>query len=132
LVALVVFPAGLRASTRADHSKPYGRINILESSEAEVDTLGNNEHDGAKTVFAYVDANRPCELLIAVFNRNGRRLAHDWKPQWVSLEEWQEQKLTLGSYENRDRKSIEVWALFVAPYTSEAETASGIVKKSGR
>jgi hypothetical protein len=126
---LVLFPAGLRAEHGTDQTKPYGVISILESSDEEVETLGNAGQISAKRmVMAYVTANKPCELLIAVFTRNGRRLAHGWKPQWVSLEEWQQRTVTLGSYvsaaDPQKRKAVEVWALFLVPQPAGVKEAA--------
>jgi hypothetical protein len=125
---LLFFPTVLRAGNKADQEKPYGAISILESSEQEVETLGNTGQTGTKKVVAYVTANQPCEVLIAAFNRDDRRLAHGWKPQWVSLEEWHEQQLTLGSYVNpadpQKRTAIEVWALFLASPIADAKKAA--------
>jgi hypothetical protein len=127
-VTLAFFPTVVRAGNKADHERPYGVISILESNEQEVETLGNAGQTGTKKLVAYVTANRPCEVLIAAFNRDGRRLAHGWNPQWVPLEEWHEQQLTLGSYVNpanpQKRTAIEVWALFMVPQTADAKKAA--------
>lgn len=133
---LVLVPSGLRAENKADQSKPYGVISVLQSSEEGLQTLGN-AGPAAKECIALITANEPCEVLIAVFNRDGRRLAHGWKPQWLKLKgwneeraweevkEWKEQAIaTLGSYpataDLKTQKAIEVWVLFFAPQRKEA------------
>ena len=120
-VALLLFPSGLGAEQKADQTKPYGVISIMESrDEKNVETLGNaGETAATREVIAYATANARCELLIAVFSRKGRRLANGWKPQLIAFEEWQQRTVTPGSYpkppDPQKREAIEVWILFLAP-----------------
>ncbi len=134
LISLVLI-APLRA--QIDEGKPYGRICFLvidRDKEGNWETLGNEGKLGPKRrIIGCVDANTPCELLIAAFNAKNRLLVREWKPQIVPINgEWKEVKIPIEPARwiwDEPREEFEVWAAFLARGSKRAEIVKSILQK---
>ena len=95
----------------------YARVCVTtadEDSKESVLMKDSSPGDGMKLV-VHLDASTECVAVIVPLAEKSSRLANDWRPQMVSLPEWDEKTLPNSRADwkwNKAGDSFELWILF--------------------
>lgn len=102
-------------SQRAEASE-YARVCVSTADGASNEApLDASSAPGSKTkVMVHLDASAECAALIVPLLKNGSRLANGWRPQFVSLPQWDEKVLpaTPAVWSWKEGDSFELWVFF--------------------
>ena len=95
----------------------YARICVttIESESKELPLTETSSPAPAKKLVIHLDANMECTALIVPFTNKGSSLANDWRPQMVTLPQWDERTLpnSRAAWEwNKDIGPFELWIFF--------------------
>lgn len=121
LVCLVV--ENSRAQT-VDEAKPYGRaaVTVVDAAaKTEAPLKAETKPGPGRFVVVHLDANSPCEALVAAFSKGDGKLAFGWRPAVVVLPEWEEKAVGKDQWAWKSAaEPFEVFVLFFAPGSADA------------
>ena len=83
-----------------------------------------------KRLALFIEASVDAKVLIAVFNDRDRTLTHDWRPEVVELQAWQEQRLPIAprTWEwSQPTEAFEMNVVFLARPAEDWEQAHTLV-----
>ena len=99
------------------YAESYARVCVTTTDADSTETVLNQTSSpraGMKLV-AHLDASTECTAVIVPLAEKSSRLANDWRPQMVSLPEWDEKTLpdSRAAWEwNKAGDSFELWVFF--------------------
>jgi hypothetical protein len=115
-----------------DESKPRGRVCIGVVTGEEEQPLQAQSKPGADTfIVAHADANEHCQLLIFALSARDRRLAHDWRPQFVDLPQREEVQLPEPPVVWKWSEAsgpVKVYVLFLHPNSKDSRELKTLVR----
>jgi hypothetical protein len=112
--ALFLFIASLAPYARAEN---YARVCVTtaDADSKEAVLAESSSASTGKKLVVHLDASTQCAALIVPLVEKSTRLANGWRPQMVSLPEWDEKTLpdSRAAWEwNKAGDSFELWIFF--------------------
>jgi hypothetical protein len=92
----VVCPLSLHAQSGDKESQPYAKVClsvVTDAPSAKKEEVFKAESlpGPGKALVVHAVTSKPCDLLVAAFNRENEELSYGWRPEFVELtEEWDE------------------------------------------
>ena len=137
--ACVWLVAGIVAAMGAspvDESKPYGRVAIgVVTGEKERPLEAQSKPGDDTFIVAHAEASEHCQLLIFALSARDGKLAHNWRPQFVDLPQWEEVQLpetpVVWKWPEASG-AVNIYVLFLHPNSKEARELKALVTASQR
>lgn len=112
--ALFLFIASLAPYARAEN---YARVCVTtaDADSKEAVLAESSSASTGKKLMVHLDASTECAALIVPLTEKTTRLANGWRPQMVSLPEWDEKTLphSRAAWEwNKTGDPFELWVFF--------------------
>ena len=113
-VGPVLFITSLAPFARAES---YARVCVttIDAGSKEAVLAESSSASAGKKLVVHLDASAECTALIVPLVEKSTRLANDWRPQMVSLPEWDEKTLpnSRAAWEwNKAGDPFELWIFF--------------------
>jgi hypothetical protein len=128
---LVLGIVAVAGASPVDESKPHGQVCIGVVTGEKEQPLHAQSKPGANTyIVAHAEASERCQLLIFALNGDGR-LAHDWLPQLVELQQSEEIQLPerpVAWKWSEASGPINVYVLFLHPNSKDSRELKTLVK----
>jgi hypothetical protein len=128
LIAGIVAAIG---ASPVDESKPYGRVCIgVVTGEGEQPLHAQSKPGDDTFIVAHAEANEHCQLLIFALSARDGKLAHNWRPQFVDLPQWEEVQLPETPVVWKWSESfgpVNIYVLFLHPNSKDARELKALV-----
>src|SRR5688572_20019539 len=120
LMAISIFLSSTVSGAQAvDEAKPYGRacVTVGDTGTKTVALFTAETPPGPdRFLIVHLDANSPCEALVAAFTTKDGKLAFGWRPEMLALAEWEEKAVGQQRWLlNQPMEAFEVFVLYFVP-----------------